>query len=136
MDNHKVIEYFRQSAAMIDQALRLDLAEPGDPRLAEVLEYAIFNGGKRVRPQLVMLSWRLAGGGGGEQEALALALAFEYLHVASLLHDDVIDRAAKRRGQPSVNARWGVAPAILAGDFLHSRALNLAGQKAGREGVA
>jgi len=55
--------------------------------------------------------------------------------VASLLHDDVIDHATRRRGQVSVNARWGTAPAILAGDFLHSRALNLAGQVAGREGV-
>ncbi len=135
MEATEVLRYFRQAAGRIDQALRVDLEEAVDPQLDEVLQYAIFNGGKRIRPQLAILTWRLAGGGGSEEEVLRLALAFEYLHVASLLHDDVIDHATRRRGQPSVNARWGTAPAILAGDFLHSRALNLAGQVAGREGV-
>jgi octaprenyl-diphosphate synthase len=135
MEASEVLRYFRQAAGRVDQALRIDLEETGDQQLAEVLHYAVFNGGKRIRPQLVILAWQLAGRGGSEEEVLRLALAFEYLHVASLLHDDVIDHATRRRGQASVNARWGKSPAILAGDYLHSRALNLAGQAAGREGV-
>jgi octaprenyl-diphosphate synthase len=135
MEATEVLRYFRQAAERVDLVLRVDLEEPGDPQLAEVLQYAVFNGGKRIRPQLVTLIWQLAGRDGSEAEALRLGGAFEYLHVASLLHDDVIDHASRRRGQPSVNVRWGTAAAILAGDFLHSRALHLAGQLTGREGV-
>lgn len=136
MSNHKVMAYFRESAARIDQAMRLDLESVRDPQLAEVLRYIIFNGGKRIRPQLTVLTWRLAGRGkGGGEEALRLAIAFEYLHVASLVHDDVIDHSDNRRGKPTAQAAWGLGPAILAGDFLHSRALTLAGQAGGREGV-
>ena len=73
MEATAVLNYFRQAAGRVDQALRLDLEEPGDPQLAEVLRYALFNGGKRIRPQLVILNWQLAGrGGGGEAEALRL----------------------------------------------------------------
>ncbi len=115
--------------------MRRDLADPGDPQLAEGLQHAVFTGGKRIRPQLVLLTWQLAGGREDETALLRLAIAFEYLHVASLLHDDVIDHASQRRGQPTVNALWGLAPALLAGDFLHSRALHLVGEVAGRAGV-
>src|SRR5512135_1445874 len=100
--NNKVIAYFRESAARIDQTMRLDLEAVRDPQLAEVLRYIIFNGGKRIRPQLTVLTWRLAGRGkGGGEELLRLAIAFEYLHVASLVHDDVIDHSEKRRGKPT-----------------------------------
>lgn len=136
MNNHKVMAYFRESAARIDQTMRLDLESVSDPQLAEVLRYIIFNGGKRIRPQLTVLTWRLAGRGKVDaDEVLRLAMAFEYLHVASLVHDDVIDHSDKRRGKPTAQAAWGLGPAILTGDFLHSRALTLAGQAAGREGV-
>jgi len=136
MNNPKIMAYFRESAARIDQAMRQDLEVVRDPQLAEVLRYILFNGGKRIRPQLTVLTWRLAGRGrAGGEEALRLALAFEYLHVASLVHDDVIDHSELRRGQPTAQAAWGLAPAILTGDYLHSRALTLAGQVVGREGV-
>ncbi|NTV12733.1 MAG: polyprenyl synthetase family protein [Desulfobulbaceae bacterium] len=136
MSNHKVMAYFRESAARIDQTMRSDLEAVREPQLAEVLRYIIFNGGKRIRPQLTVLTWRLAGRGQGSgEEALRLAMAFEYLHVASLVHDDVIDHSETRRGKPTAQAAWGLGAAILTGDFLHSRALTLAGQAAGREGV-
>lgn len=136
MTKNKILAYFRESAARIDQAMRLDLEAVRDPLLDEVLRYILFNGGKRIRPQLTVLAWRLAGRGqAGGEAALRLAIAFEYLHVASLVHDDVIDRSEQRRGKPSAHAAWGLGAAILTGDFLHSRALTLAGQAAGREGV-
>ena len=94
--------------------------------------------GKRMRPQLTLLCWALTDkdSGAGRDQALQLAIVFEYLHAASLLHDDVIDNAAQRRGKPSANAVWGISPVILAGDYLHSRALTLAGKHGGREAVA
>lgn len=136
MNNSKIMAYFRESAARIDQVMRQDLEMVHEPHLAKVLEYVLFNGGKRIRPQLTVLTWRLAGRGQvGNAEALWLALAFEYLHVASLVHDDVIDHSELRRGKPTAQAAFGLGPAILAGDFLHSRALSLAGEAAGRQGV-
>ena len=136
MNNPPIMDYFREAAARIDQTMRRDLEVVGDPQLTEVLNYIIFNGGKRIRPQLTVLTWRLAGRGqAGDEQALRLAMAFEYLHVASLVHDDVIDHSEMRRGKATAHVSWGLAAAILAGDFLHSRALTLAGRAAGREGV-
>ena len=64
-----------------------------------------------------------------------LAAAFEYLHVASLVHDDIIDNAAKRRGRPSLAARYGQARAILAGDWLLSRSMFIIGELTGTKGL-
>ncbi|MEW6219991.1 MAG: polyprenyl synthetase family protein [Thermodesulfobacteriota bacterium] len=114
--------------AAIDQAMRQDLATVSSPLLRQVLEYALFAGGKRVRPLLVVLTARLAG---AREPVLAPAMAFEYLHVATLLHDDIIDGAAKRRGRPVASAVWGATPAILAGDYLHARSLFLVGSLGG-----
>ncbi len=118
--------------AKIDQAMRRDLQAATaecDPLLVEVLEYGIFNGGKRLRPLLVLLAARLAGS--AEEKTVDLAIAFEYLHGATLFHDDVIDRADMRRGKPSVNTKFGEIAAILGGDFLHSRSMFLIGSLGG-----
>ncbi|MBU0730569.1 MAG: polyprenyl synthetase family protein [Proteobacteria bacterium] len=116
--------------------MRDDLATLEGSLLSEVLEHAIFNGGKRVRPLLTVLAARLAGGPAikdREAEIYRLAMVFEYLHAASLLHDDVIDRAEQRRGQDTANRIWGNTPVILAGDYLHARAMLLAGEIGGVE---
>jgi octaprenyl-diphosphate synthase len=135
-----LISLLKPETAAIDQVMRQDLAEVGNPLLAEVLEYAIFNGGKRVRPLLTVLAARLCWQRQGhaptrEQTAdlYRLALAFEYLHAASLLHDDVIDRADSRRGRETANRVWDNTHVILAGDFLHTRAMCLAGAIGGVE---
>jgi octaprenyl-diphosphate synthase len=90
------------------------------PLIPEVGEHAFASGGKRVRPLLVLLSARLCGYRG--PRAMQVASAVEFLHTATLLHDDVVDGATTRRGRPSVNARWGDRIAILVGDFLYARA--------------
>ncbi len=123
--------------AKIEQNMRQDLHDAShgaDPLLSEVLEYGIFNGGKRLRPLLVVLAARLCGlkeESNSKQSIYELAIAFEYLHGATLFHDDVIDRADMRRGKPSVNKQFGAIAAILGGDFLHSRSMFLVGSFGG-----
>lgn len=90
------------------------------PLIPEVGEHTFASGGKRVRPLLVILCARLCGYRG--PRAIQVASAAEFLHTATLMHDDVVDGATTRRGQPSVNARWGDQIAILVGDFLLARA--------------
>ncbi len=122
--------------APIDKAIEDDLItikDSVDPLLNEVLRYSLFNGGKRVRPLLVLLAARFCGVSG--RDAYTLGIAFEYLHVATLLHDDVIDRAATRRGKPSVNEKYGLVAAILTGDYLHARSMTLVGELSGTEGL-
>lgn len=126
-DQHSqhLLDALKSEATRIDAAMHADLAEVVSPLLQEVLLHAIFQGGKRVRPLLTAYSASLLGP--MPPTTISLAMAFEYLHAASLLHDDVIDRADLRRGRETANRRWGNAPVILAGDYLHARALELAG---------
>lgn len=124
----------------IELAMQSDLAEACrdcDPLLTEVLSYGIFNGGKRLRPLLVLLAARLAGASDDtdEKNLLLLAIAFEYLHGATLYHDDVIDQAEMRRGKPSVVREFGEIAAILGGDFLHSRSMFLIGSIGGSKAL-
>lgn len=143
MNQSELLSRLKIEAAKIDQAMRQDLATTASPRLLEVLEYALFAGGKRVRPLLTILAARLCWQRQGQEvdpaltaQLFSLALTFEYLHAASLLHDDVIDRAESRRGRNTANRVWGNTPVILAGDFLHARAMQLAGTIGGLECLA
>ena len=92
--------------------------------LATAGEHVICSGGKRIRPKLVLLSYKAAGGK-DVSEAVPLAVAVELLHTASLVHDDINDRSDMRRGDPSVNAKWGDGLALLVGDFIFIKLLNL-----------
>ena len=143
MNHSELIALLKPETAHIDQAMRQDLAGIGNQRLGQVLEYAIFNGGKRVRPLLTVLAARLCWQRQGRENGAAhraplyrLSLAFEYLHAASLLHDDVIDRADRRRGRTTANRVWDNTHVILAGDYLHTRAMLLAGTIGGEECLA
>jgi len=104
-----------------------------DPLLIEVLQYALLTGGKRVRPMLAVVSSTLCGR--NDDDLYLLAAAFEYLHVATLIHDDVIDHADHRRGYEAVGKKYGIAAAILAGDWLHARSMHLIGSLTGRQGL-
>ncbi len=129
-------ELIAAETAEIDQVMRDDitrLSSTLDPLLAEILDYGLFGGGKRIRPLLAVLSARLSGR--DDRELYRLACAFEYLHVASLFHDDVIDRAERRRGKVSVNKRFGTVGAILAGDFLLAHSMAIVGRYVGSGGL-
>ncbi|HBG20025.1 MAG TPA: polyprenyl synthetase family protein [Desulfobulbaceae bacterium] len=131
-----VLGGLRAEARTIDQYMQEDLArlEPAmDARLLEVLNYGLFNGGKRVRPLLAMFASRLCGN--TDREVYKLGCAFEYLHAATLFHDDIIDNSETRRGKQSVFKKFGITAAILAGDFLHALAMATVGELAGVEGL-
>ncbi|GAB4340285.1 MAG: polyprenyl synthetase family protein [Desulfobulbaceae bacterium] len=128
--------FVNREAALVDSAMRRDLDEAlagCDPLLGEVLEYALLGGGKRIRPLLTILASHLCGR--KDESLYRLATAFEYLHAATLVHDDVIDNAAARRGKPSTVEKFGREAAILAGDWLHARSMYLVARHAGVAGL-
>ena len=86
----------------------------------QVAEYIIGGGGKRMRPALVLLSAGAMGYKGRHHHDLAAVV--EFIHTATLLHDDVVDESALRRGRDTANAMFGNAASVLVGDFLYSRA--------------
>ena len=85
--------------------------------------YIIDAGGKRLRPLLVLLA--AAGVGPVQQAHITFAAVIEFIHTATLLHDDVVDISSLRRGRPTANAEFGNAPSVLVGDFLYTRAFQL-----------
>jgi octaprenyl-diphosphate synthase len=89
----------------------------------DIGRHIIDSGGKRLRPLLVLLGARCLGYSGAEH--VKLAAIIEFLHTATLLHDDVVDRSDLRRGRATANQLWGNAPSVLVGDFLYSRAFQL-----------
>src|SRR5881227_3089055 len=97
--------------------------EAFDPAIEGYVTYAVGGRGKRLRPLLALL----AGGATGKINSghLDLAVIVELIHVATLVHDDIMDEAERRRGQPTVNARWGNSLSVLLGDCLFAHALNL-----------
>ena len=109
---------FQQVNELIPHRLTSDVA-----MVEEIGRYIVESGGKRLRPMLVLLSAQALGYRGNGH--VNLAAIIEFLHTATLLHDDVVDSSALRRGRATVNDRWGNAPSVLVGDFLYSRAFQL-----------
>jgi octaprenyl-diphosphate synthase len=107
----------------IDDALNQSLGARV-PIVGDIARYALLGAGKRIRPLLFVLSCHLCGYQG--KEVYRLSTLFEYVHAASLLHDDVLDNAELRRSKPSVRQVWGNSAAVLGGDFLYSAASAIA----------
>ncbi len=93
------------------------------PLIPKVGEYVLASGGKRIRPLLVLLCSRLAGYSGDAH--IGLASVVEFIHTATLLHDDVVDGAVLRRGNASANSVWGNEASVLVGDFLFAKSFAL-----------
>jgi octaprenyl-diphosphate synthase len=93
----------------------------------QVAEYIVAGGGKRLRPALVLLSAGAAGypGDAGGERHYEMAAVIEFIHTATLLHDDVVDASELRRGRKTANAEFGNAASVLVGDFLYSRAFQM-----------
>lgn len=106
----------------VDEAVRTGLKSIV-PLVDQVAEHIIGGGGKRLRPLLVVLAGRACGGKGS---ATIQAAAFiEFIHTATLLHDDVVDNSARRRGRDTANEIYGNQASVLVGDFVYSRAFQL-----------
>jgi octaprenyl-diphosphate synthase len=93
------------------------------PLIPELAGYIVAAGGKRLRPMLTLASARLCGYRGKRHQALAACV--EFIHTATLLHDDVVDDSNLRRGRATANSVWGNQPSVLVGDFLFSRAFQI-----------
>lgn len=93
------------------------------PLVEKIGHYIVESGGKRLRPLLVLLSANAVGYAG--EKHVPLAAIIEFIHTATLLHDDVVDNSDLRRGKDTANAKWGNAPSVLVGDFLYSRAFQV-----------
>ena len=90
--------------------------------IAYIGDYLRRSGGKRVRPALTILSNHAVGGDGSNQSSIRMATVMEFLHTATLVHDDVIDKAETRRNRPSINSEFGNQTAVLMGDWLYMSA--------------
>ena len=99
--------------------------------ISAIGEYILSSGGKRFRPILLLLSAKLCGYRGDRH--IPLASLIEFIHTATLLHDDVVDRAEIRRGSASANSKWGNEASVLVGDFLFTKSFSLLVEKGNRE---
>jgi geranylgeranyl pyrophosphate synthase len=109
--------------ALVETALEEAVASNVD-LLVTASRHVICSGGKRLRPKIVLLGYKAAGGRDVSQ-VVPLAVAVELLHAASLVHDDINDRSDMRRGSDTVNMRWGADLALLVGDYVFIKFLNL-----------
>ena len=97
------------------------------PLVEKIGHYIVQSGGKRFRPLLVLLASNACQyvNNDGRNDHIKLAAIIEFIHTATLLHDDVVDNSDLRRGKDTANAKWGNAPSVLVGDFLYSRAFQI-----------
>ena len=118
----KILRFAEEDLARVELEIRQQLSSEVD-RIGEIGRYLLLSGGKRIRPILLLLTAKLAGYSG--ERIFPLSAMIEFMHTATLLHDDVIDHSHLRRGHPTVNSRWGSALSILVGDFLYAKAMAL-----------
>jgi octaprenyl-diphosphate synthase len=117
-------------ALCADDMVRVDreiLARMRSPvaLIPELANHLVGAGGKRMRPLLTVAAARLCGYDGGDDRHVRLATCVEFIHSATLLHDDVVDVSALRRGKPTANSVWGDKASVLVGDFLFTRSFEL-----------
>jgi octaprenyl-diphosphate synthase len=122
-ETKSILQELKGEVAAINAALAANL-QTHVPLIAEVGRHILLSGGKRIRPLLFLLSARMCGC--KSDHLTDFSTIFEYLHAATLLHDDVVDAATVRRGRSTANTIWGNQAVILVGDFLLSKALSLA----------
>lgn len=115
-------QLIKQEMAILDQVIRQDLGSQV-PLVNTVGEYIIAGGGKRIRPLLTILCAKVLGN--ESKLVYKMAAMVEYIHTATLLHDDVVDESGLRRGRATSNAIFGNAASVLVGDFIYTRAFQM-----------
>lgn len=121
--HESLAEYLRDDLAAVNQLIRERMASEHAPRIPEVTAHLVEAGGKRVRPMLTLAAARLCGYEGVNHHRLAATV--EFIHTATLLHDDVVDESAQRRGRPTANLLWDNKSSVLVGDYLFARSFQL-----------
>merc|ERR1711916_378482 len=107
----------------VNKLIRERMVSEHAPRIPEVTAHLIEAGGKRLRPMLTLAAARLCGYQGHDH--VKLAATVEFIHTATLLHDDVVDESKQRRGRPTANLLWDNKSSVLVGDYLFSRSFQL-----------
>ncbi|MGQ0610867.1 MAG: polyprenyl synthetase family protein [Paracoccaceae bacterium] len=107
----------------VNLLIRARMASRHAPRIPEVTAHLVEAGGKRLRPMLTLAAARICGYEG--QHHISLAATVEFIHTATLLHDDVVDESARRRGRPTANLLWDNKSSVLVGDYLFARSFQL-----------
>ncbi|MCE8532826.1 polyprenyl synthetase family protein [Ruegeria pomeroyi] len=109
--------------AAVNTLIRTRMASDHAPRIPEVTAHLVEAGGKRLRPMLTLAAARLCGYQG--EDHVKLAATVEFIHTATLLHDDVVDESGQRRGRPTANLLWDNKSSVLVGDYLFARSFQL-----------
>ncbi len=107
----------------VNDMIRERMASEHAPRIPEVTAHLVEAGGKRLRPMLTLAAARMCGYDGPHH--VHLAATVEFIHTATLLHDDVVDESSQRRGRPTANLLWDNTSSVLVGDYLFARAFQL-----------
>jgi len=121
-DIQHILDLCADEMSSVDQLIRESL-DSNVVLIRQIAEYIIGSGGKRLRPMLLVLAARACGYQG--RHHIVAAAIIEFIHTATLLHDDVVDESDLRRGKDSVHAVWGNAASVLVGDFLYSRSFQM-----------
>ena len=131
MDFSEVTQDLKIDLAKVEKAINQNY-KSDVPLIPGISSYLMNCGGKRIRPMLILLSSKLCGRE-VDDTVVKHGCALEYIHAATLLHDDVVDETTVRRGKETVNAKWGSDASILVGDFLISRAILILAQDCERK---
>ena len=119
----RLAQALAEDMAAVNALIRERMSSEHAPRIPEVTAHLIEAGGKRLRPMLTLAAARLVGYGGPFH--VHLAATVEFIHTATLLHDDVVDESRQRRGRPTANLLWDNKSSVLVGDYLFARSFQL-----------
>ncbi len=121
--HERLAEALSEDMAAVNAMIRERMASENAPRIPEVTAHLVEAGGKRVRPMLTLAAARMCGYEGPYH--VHLAATVEFIHTATLLHDDVVDESSQRRGRPTANLLWDNNSSVLVGDYLFARSFQL-----------
>ena len=119
----RLAAYFAEKLDAVNTLIRARMASEHAPRIPEVTAHLVEAGGKRLRPMLTLAAADMCGYQGDHD--IRLAATVEFIHTATLLHDDVVDESGQRRGRPTANLLWDNKSSVLVGDYLFSRSFQL-----------
>jgi octaprenyl-diphosphate synthase len=119
----RLADWLADDMVQVNALIRERMASRHAPRIPEVTAHLVEAGGKRLRPLLTLAAARMLGYGGSDH--IKLAATVEFIHTATLLHDDVVDESQRRRGRPTANLLWDNKSSVLVGDYLFSRSFQL-----------